>query len=237
MAGKGFPSDTSYTPVPNLVFGPLLEAITDTAELKCTLRAFWLLHNRKSGPRYLTTSEITMDPVLYRSFPSPQVQPEDVILRGLRLAVKRGTLLAHRMDEGPDSEEVFVLNDAQGRRTLKQLEKTAGEKAPDRRARPVLTDEPGARPNIFRLYEENIGLLTPILAERLKEAEMLYPALWLEEAFEQACAHNKRSWRYIEAILKRWRDEGRDDGKLGGYTKKVSLEEYKRRRGPSSPRY
>ena len=51
---------------------------------------------------------------------------------------------------------------------------------------------------------------------------MLYPELWIEEAIEQACAYNKRSWGYIEAILRRWRDEGKDDGKLGGYTKKIS---------------
>ncbi len=237
MAETGFPANSLYTPVPNMVFGSLLEAITDIAELKCTLRVLWLLHNRKNGPRYLTASEIAADPVLCRSFPSSKGPTQEAILRGLQMAVERGTLLKNRIGEGQDWEDVYVLDDAPGRRALENLQQDASKKGTHRKTRPAPPEEATPRPNIFTLYEENIGLLTPILAERLKEAEMLYPALWLEEAFEQACAHNKRSWRYIEAILKRWRDEGRDDGKLGGYTKKISLREYERRRGPSSPRY
>ena len=234
MADEGFPSGTSYTPVPNQMFGRLLEGITDIAELKCTLRVLWLLHNKKEGPRYLSEVDITADPVLCRSF-SPSEEPtNDAILRGLRLAVERGTLLKDRIGDG---EDVYVLDDAPGRRTLEKLEREAVSPASRRWATPVIPEEQEERANIFTLYEENIGLLTPILAERLKEAERLYPDTWLEEAVRQACAYNKRSWGYIEAILRRWRDEGKDDGKLGGYTKKISLGEYERRRGPSSPRY
>ena len=237
MSEEGFPSGTAYTPVPNQVFGPLLEAITDIGELKCTLRVFWLLHNRKRAPRYLTASEILADPVLCRSFPFSEEPTKDTILRGLRLAVERGTLLKDRIGEEQDREDVYVLDDAPGRRTLEKLEKDASGRGKPRRARSAPPEEPATRPNIFTLYEENIGLLTPILADRLREAEGLYPDPWIEEAFEQACAYNKRSWGYIETILKRWRDEGKDDGKLGGYTKKISLGEYERRRGPGSPRY
>ena len=237
MASKGFPANSLYTPVPNMVFGPLLEAITDTAELKCTLRIFWLLHNKKGGPHYLTASEITADPVLCRSFPSTTEPTQDTILGGVRMAVERGTLLESRLGDGSDSEEVFLLNDERGRRTLEKLKKDAPGTGSHPIAKPTAPEEQEARPNIFTLYEENIGLLTPILADRLKEAEGIYPDVWIEEAIQHACAYNKRSWGYIEAILKRWRDEGKDDGKLGGYTKKISLGEYERQRGPSSPRY
>ncbi len=237
MAGEGFPSGTAYTPVPNQVFGPLLEAITDIAELKCTLRVLWLLHNRKDGPRYLTEAEITADPVLHRSFSSSDEPAQDAILRGIRLAIERGTLLKCRIGEGDDSEDVYVLDDAPGRRILESLAIGDPGSGSHRRAKPMAPEGPAAQPNIFTLYEANIGLLTPILADRLKEAEGIYPEVWIEEAIGQACANNKRSWGYIEAILKRWRDEGKDDGKLGGYTKKISLGEYERQRGPGSPRY
>ena len=30
---------------------------------------------------------------------------------------------------------------------------------------------------------------------------------------------NQRRWRYVEAILQRWKVEGKDDGKSGGYSK------------------
>ncbi|MCE2464906.1 MAG: hypothetical protein J4G01_02335 [Dehalococcoidia bacterium] len=106
MAEEGFPSGTAYTPVPNQVFGRLLEGIVDIAELKCTLRALWLLHNRKDAPRYLTEADILADPVLCRSFPSSKEPTKDTILRGLRLAVERGTLLKNRIVEGQDWEDV-----------------------------------------------------------------------------------------------------------------------------------
>ena len=60
---------------------------------------------------------------------------------------------------------------------------------------------PDVKPNIFALYEENVGIIGPMMAEALKEAETTYPAAWIEEAFREAVARNKRSWRYIETIL------------------------------------
>jgi DNA replication protein len=65
------------------------------------------------------------------------------------------------------------------------------------------------RPNIFVLYEQNIGLLSPLLADELKDAADQYPAEWIEAAFLEAVQHNKRKWSYIRAILRRWETEGR----------------------------
>jgi DNA replication protein len=65
------------------------------------------------------------------------------------------------------------------------------------------------RPNIFVLYEQNIGLLTPLIAEDLKDAADQYPMEWIEAAFREAVHQNKRNWRYISAILRRWETEGR----------------------------
>jgi len=60
------------------------------------------------------------------------------------------------------------------------------------------------RPNIFVLYEQNIGLLTPLIADQLKDAADQYPQEWIEAAFREAVQHNKRNWSYISAILRRW---------------------------------
>jgi len=65
------------------------------------------------------------------------------------------------------------------------------------------------RPNIFVLYEQNIGLLSPLLGDELKDAADQYPAEWIEAAFREAVQHNKRKWSYIRAILRRWETEGR----------------------------
>jgi DNA replication protein len=65
------------------------------------------------------------------------------------------------------------------------------------------------RPNIFVLYEHNIGLLTPMIASQLEDAADHYPAEWVEAAFSEAVQRNKRNWKYISAILRRWETEGR----------------------------
>jgi DnaD/phage-associated family protein len=71
------------------------------------------------------------------------------------------------------------------------------------------------RPNIFVLYEQNIGLLTPIIADDLREAEKLYAADWIADAFREAVAQNKRTWRYVQRVLERWAKEGRGTGAPG----------------------
>jgi len=80
--------------------------------------------------------------------------------------------------------------------------------------------------NIFALYEQNIGMITPMIAEELKEAEKLYPPQWIEEAFKEAVTLNKRSWKYIARILERWASEGKDSGKHRGNIKKDDPDKY-----------
>jgi len=99
------------------------------------------------------------------------------------------------------------LNSPRGRAAVDAIQK--GKWNPE-----VLGSAPPLeRPNIFKLYEENIGPLTPLIADMLKEAEELYRAEWLEEALTIAVKNNKRNWRYVEAILKRWKEEGKNGKK------------------------
>jgi len=80
--------------------------------------------------------------------------------------------------------------------------------------------------NIFSLYEQNIGMITPRYAEELKDAEKLYPPQWIEEAFEIAVTLNKRDWRYIARILERWASEGKDSGEYRRRIKKIDPDKY-----------
>jgi DNA replication protein len=68
------------------------------------------------------------------------------------------------------------------------------------------------RPNIFVLYEQNIGTLTPLIADQLRDAEKTYSLDWIREAIELAVENNVRKWRYVQSILERWRQEGKTDG-------------------------
>lgn len=66
----------------------------------------------------------------------------------------------------------------------------------------------GDRPNIFVVYEQNIGMLTPMIAEDLNDWLDTVPEDWIEAAIKIASQANKRSMRYISGILKRCNDEG-----------------------------
>jgi DnaD/phage-associated family protein len=108
--------------------------------------------------------------------------------------------------------------------------------------RPILIPGPCLlpQPNIFRLYEENIGPLAPLVAEELEEAEARYPWPWIEAAFREAVERNKRSWRYIKAILRRWEEEGPRHEAAGRGSERDDLrwleERYRRGKGePASP--
>ncbi len=80
--------------------------------------------------------------------------------------------------------------------------------------------------NIFALYEQNIGMITPMIAEELKEAEKIYPPQWIEEAFKEAVTLNKRNWKYIARILERWASEGKDSGEYRRDIKKDGPDKY-----------
>jgi DnaD/phage-associated family protein len=67
---------------------------------------------------------------------------------------------------------------------------------------------PPAWPGIFKLYEDNIGPITPMLADMLQEAENNYPQSIIQYAFEEAVKQNARSWKYIDAILRNWQEKG-----------------------------
>lgn len=69
-----------------------------------------------------------------------------------------------------------------------------------------------ARPNVFAVYEQEIGALTPLIRDRLVDAEETDTEPWVIRAIEIAAENNKRSWSYIDAILQRWRVEGYGSG-------------------------
>jgi len=66
---------------------------------------------------------------------------------------------------------------------------------------------------ISTVYEENFGMLTPIIAEQLKDITSEYPLDWIEEAFKEACRHNARRLSYVSSILERWKVDGRKSGR------------------------
>mgnify|MGYP001471666609 CR=1 FL=1 len=204
----GFPAGARATAVPSVFFAQLLPLIEDDAELRVTLYAIYALGRRKGYPRFVTERELHAEaPLIAALDDGGPESPFDRLERGLALAVERGSLLRLTIEDDGREEHLIMLNAPADRRAAGLIRE--GRLALGR----PLTIEAGApaaqRENVFQLYEANIGPLTPLVAEELKEAEQLYPAEWIEEALREAALLNKRSWRYAEAILKRWAMEGR----------------------------
>jgi DnaD/phage-associated family protein len=70
----------------------------------------------------------------------------------------------------------------------------------------------GAAKNVFSVYEHEIGVLTPHIAERLKDSLELYSEDWLKDAIKLASASNVRKLSYVDSILRRWQTQGKDNG-------------------------
>ena len=228
-AFSGFPFKTKFTPVPNIFFSDVLPRIDDLAELKVTLHILWLMYQKRGYPRYITYNELAGDATLMRGI-GVESSPSETLRRALNQAASRGTLLHLALERDGEIHDIYLVNTDADRRAVEKI------KSGELELGALVKGEPhplsAEQPNIFTIYEQNIGMLTPIIAEELKEAEKLYPASWIRDAFKEAVDLNKRSWRYISRILERWVAEGKDDGEPGRDTQTDSSpEEYRRRYG------
>jgi len=167
-----------------------MNEIDDIAELKVTLYVTWRIEHMEGNFRALRVEDFEAGALGLRI---------DEIQRGLGKALERGILLKAENDAGV----FYFLNSPRGRLML------------DAFVKGKLKASPGSyvpsKSNVFKLYEENVGALTPLISDMLREAEKNYPGEWFEEAFEIAVSRNVRNWKYIEAILARWKENGKDE--------------------------
>jgi DNA replication protein len=214
---KGFTDTESFTQLPDTFFHQLLNQIDDTAELKVTLYFLWRVEHMDGPFRALQQSEFDAKELGLST---------DEVHSGIERAVKRGSILKIEKD----TTSYFLLNSPRGRATAQAIER--GNWYPDVTGSAV----PFERPNIFRLYEENIGPLTPFIADKLKDAENTYTEVWVAEAIEIAVTNNVRKLPYVESILKDWKENGRaekqarrDDKKSDGQSLDRKIEQLRKR--------
>jgi DnaD/phage-associated family protein len=220
---QGFPSGgrVLYTAVPNVFFSALLPQITDIAELKTTLHVMAALYGKKGYPRFISYAELLGDAALMQGLNGS----EETLRNALKLAVERGSLISLTVEKENASEVIYFLNDESSRQAMERIKggelKLAGLKtgAPEPAAAEPL-------PDIFTLYEQNIGMLTPMIADELRDAEKLYPKDWIHDAIKEAVLHNKRSIKYIAKILENWSVEGRSDGTYQRDSKATGTDKY-----------
>ncbi len=204
MAFAGFSTDTLVGLPPEL-FSEVIPAISLPSELKVTLQIFYRLSRQRATPRRISWDELAADRTLRRSLRAvSKLRPfEELLSEGLAAAVRRGTLLHLAVPADGRVGNWYLVNTAANRAWAEQVAA----------AQAVLTPAATApeRPSLVGLYEQNIGLVTPMLVDELREAEERYPQEWIEEAMREAVRANARSWRYVSKVLERWAVNGRQD--------------------------
>jgi DnaD/phage-associated family protein len=218
MTFDGFPpGKISLTRIPTLFFKDLLPQIDDLDELKVTLYALWLITRKEGEIRYLKEEDFTGDPIFLEGLGATKAAQTAAVRAGLERAVNRGTLLKTAVPQGEGSREIYFINSPRGKAAVQSVTDGSWRPSDGDIPSPTLNLE---QPNIFQIYEENIGPLTPLIADTLRDAERTYPEGWIRQAVEIAVQNNVRKWNYIEAILRSWQDGGRDERQDRGHTKK-----------------
>jgi len=211
MSFRGFAeNERRQIPLPEQFFRELLGEIDDLHELRLTLVVLWRLQRQEGPFRAVRWRDLIADDGLNKALGVKRKTVEEALEQALNKAEARGSLLSAMVEYEGGDERLVLLNSPRGRAALGAI----------RRGDLRLSNNPtqplkfaGEHLNIYQLYEASIGPLTPMIAEALKDAETTYEPAWVVEAIQIAVERNKRSWRYVEAILRRWEQGGRDDQK------------------------
>ncbi len=196
--------------IPGQFFSEVLPRLKDLAEVKLILEVFKRLSYDEEPAggayRYVTESELRQDRKFLAGIGKSSRDGERKLAQALKMASVHGILLPVPVEINGRKETWYFLNDDKGRRAKEMIAEEGPEAVLSRAGQ-----EQSVHKNIFELYEENIGLLQPLLAEELKEAAEEYPPGWIEDAFRIAAENNIRRWSYVRAILERWRLEGKEE--------------------------
>lgn len=209
MSFDGFPAGKlKVTPIPDLFFSELLPQIDDLAELKVTLH---VLHRvqRVTGLRLVRRSDMLADATLAQGLSGRGQKVDEALDAALERAVTRGSLLRLDVAGERGADQWFFPNSESGRKLAQDIQSGLVQLPDARRVERFVAA--AERPSIYTLYEQNIGLLQPLIAEQLRDAEQTYPGEWIAEAFKRAVENNVRRWSYVRAILESWASEGKQD--------------------------
>ena len=201
---SGFGNRGRLIKIPARFFSELLPQIDHLGEMQVTLYIFWRLQTQEDR-FYIWEREIFSDEVFVKGIDTHIGDAERLLKDGLERAVARGTLL--KVNTGPNErgENLYLVNTARGRKAAEGIED--GSWRPDDMP-DMLIDLHLERPTVYTLYEQNIGPLTPIIAEQLRDLEETYSRGWVEEAIRKAVNYNARNIVYITKVLQTRQKQG-----------------------------
>ena len=228
MTPNPFPRGYRSTPVPNPLLADLLVEITDPDELRITLRAVWALHQERGFPPSVTMSDLAADRTVAAMLGTAAEDLEIRVSALLDQAAERGTLLKIAERGGPYR---YFLNTEPVRRALARQGFVPADTSEAADAEAELESwqdlEAAVEPSLaVTAYEENIGHITPLVAEKISDAIDDYTELAVVEAIRTAAARDGRYWNYIAALLRQPQREQAKDGEPGEYPQDVRSDDF-----------
>ena len=206
---SGFPDGkVRSVPLPEPFFADLLPLVDHLGELKVTLYAFWRLGLMDGQYRFLQRDDFANDELFMQGLSASPRQAAEALDDALERAEARGTLLRVVVEDAQAERSLYFMNTARGREAVDKL--TRGDWRPEAFEGTVVTLS-HVRANVYNLYEQNFGPLTPLVSEELRDMAETYPAAWIEEAIRVAVKNNVRRLKYVLAVLERMRTEGHYD--------------------------
>jgi DnaD/phage-associated family protein len=157
----------------------------------------------------LQRADFAEDELFMRGLSASPRQAEQVLDDALERAEARGTLLRVIVEDAAAERHLYFLNTPRGREAVEKL--TRGEWRPEQFDGAAFRLSQ-MRSSIFTLYEQNIGALTPMISEELRDMAATYPPGWIENAIRVAVKNNVRRLKYVQAVLERMRAEGFQPG-------------------------
>ena len=88
-----------------------------------------------------------------------------------------------------------------------------GLKKPKKKTTTIAADDSAFIPDTdfgaaCKCWEENIGVLSPVISDNIRNYVMECPPGWVERAINEGVVNNVRKWNYIKACLDNWLDAG-----------------------------
>lgn len=221
---SGFPLRMDFTPVPRIFINQIMPEIQDAIEIKVLLHIMNIMYTKKGNLRSVSFSEIENDPAVQSSLKHESGNPGEILERVIQDAVNNEILLALEVTANGKKDKLFFLNSPVEKKNIARI--CNGEITPEGITGIIQPVQSEAPTDIFSLYEDNIGQITPMIAEELKDALNTYPEDWIKDSIREAAISNKRNWRYISRILERWATEGKKNGTYKRDSEKTGPEKY-----------
>ena len=202
-----FKTGQKMIPVPAQLFTEILPRLHNESQLRATLYTRYAIMSKGSGQRYVYLSQLLTDPVLLSWF--THLGGKNGIQRGLDQSCREGIFLQLQIGE---DDKILAPNDESGARLITDMKsESVAHHNQSRDSSPETNYERTVVSNVVEKYENEIGMLTPVIADMIAIAEQMYPTTWILEALDIAAQSNARSWKYVTAILARWKNEGKNN--------------------------